>query len=141
MRHSSQISLLPGNLDLISSRRHAKVEPQRWYYWTDKLGILVWQDMPQCFGQPHGHDDNVLSDDAKAQWLTEWKHEIAQFGNHPSIVVWTTFNEGWGQHDTAEIVAITKQLDPSRLVNNASGWNDRKSRGHSRYSFVSRAKQ
>ena len=105
------------NLGLNLLRKHAKVEPDRWYYWTDKLGMLVWQDMPQAFGD--------LNDAAKAQWLTEWKREIATHSNHPSIVVWTTFNEGWGQHDTEAIVALTKQLDPSRLVNNASGWTDK----------------
>ncbi len=98
-------------------RKHAKVEPDRWYYWTDKLGMLVWQDMPQAFGN--------LNDAAKAQWLTEWRSEIAQFYNHPSIIVWTTFNEGWGQHDTEQIVALTRQLDPTRLVNDASGWTDK----------------
>ena len=98
-------------------RKHAKVEPDRWYYWTDKLGMLVWQDMPQAFGN--------LNDEAKAQWTTEWKREIAAFYNHPSIIVWTTFNEGWGQHDTPEIVALTRRLDPTRLVNNASGWTDK----------------
>ncbi len=100
-------------------RKHAKVEPDRWYYWTDKLGILVWQDMPQAFGD--------LNDDAKAQWLTEWKREIATHYNHPSIVVWTTFNEGWGENtfDVPNVVALTKQLDPTRLVNNASGWTDK----------------
>ena len=102
-------------------RKHAKVEPERWYYWTDKLGMLVWQDMPQCFGGPGG----ALTDDAKTQWLTEWQREIAQHANHPSIIVWTTFNEGWGQHDTEAIVAQTKQWDPSRLVNDASGWTDK----------------
>ena len=99
-------------------RKHAKVEPERWYYWTDKLGMLVWQDMPQAFG--------TLNDEAKAQWEIEWRREIATHSNHPSIIVWTAFNEGWGQHDTPAIVALTKQLDPSRLVNNASGWNDAK---------------
>ena len=102
-------------------RKHAKVEPDRWYYWTDKLGMLVWQDMPQAFGGKNG----ALTDEAKAQWITEWKREIAGFYNHPSIIVWTTFNEGWGQHDTPEIVALTRQLDPTRLVNNASGWTDK----------------
>lgn len=99
-------------------RKHAKVEPDRWYYWTDKLGMLVWQDMPQAFGK--------LNDDAKAQWMTEWKEEMTQFYNHPSIVVWTTFNEGWGEDtfDVPAVVALTKQMDPTRLVNNASGWND-----------------
>jgi len=98
-------------------RKHAKVEPERWYYWTDKLGMLVWQDMPQAFGN--------LNDVAKQQWETEWRSEVAEFYNHPSIIVWTTFNEGWGQHDTEQIVALTKQLDPTRLVNNASGWTDK----------------
>lgn len=99
-------------------RKHAKVEPERWYYWADTLGMLVWQDMPQAFGK--------LNDDAKAQWMTEWKSEVAQFYNHPSIIVWTTFNEGWGEDtfDVPAVVALTKQMDPTRLVNNASGWND-----------------
>ena len=103
-------------------RKHAKVEPARWYYWADRLGMLVWQDMPQAFGGKDGD----LSVDAKMQWLAEWKAELAEFYNTPSIIVWTTFNEGWGQHDTEQIVALTKQLDPTRLVNNASGWNDKK---------------
>ncbi len=100
-------------------RKHAKVEPERWYYWTDKLGMLVWQDMPQAFGD--------LNDDAKAQWMTEWKSEMTQFYNHPSIIVWTTFNEGWGESkfDVPAVVALTKQMDPTRLVNNASGWTDK----------------
>jgi len=98
-------------------RKHAKLEPERWYYWTDKLGMLVWQDMPQAFGN--------LNDAAKQQWETEWRSEVAEFYNHPSIIVWTTFNEGWGQHDTEQIVALTRQLDPTRLVNNASGWTDK----------------
>ena len=61
----------------------------------------------------------------KAQWDMEWRAIIAQFYNYPSIVVWTTFNEGMGQHDTERVVALTKQLDPTRLVNNASGWVDK----------------
>jgi hypothetical protein len=104
-------------------RKHAKVEPDRWYYWTDKLGMLVWQDMPQAFGK--AKSASPLSDAASAQWLTEWKQILAQRMNHPSIIVWTTFNEGWGQHDTQSIVALTKQIDPSRLVNDASGWTDK----------------
>lgn len=102
-------------------RKHAKVEPDRWYWWTDKLGMLVWQDMPQAFS---GKND-ALTDEAKRQWEAEWREEIAMLYSHPSIVVWTPFNEGWGQHDTEKIVALTKQLDPSRLVNNASGWTDK----------------
>ncbi len=97
-------------------RKHAKVEPDRWYYWADKIGMLVWQDMPQAFG-----DGETFTDATKAQWLLEWTREIAQFASHPSIVVWTPFNEGWGQHDTARIAALTKRLDPTRLVDAASG--------------------
>ena len=74
--------------------------------------------MPEAFS-------GSLTDDQKTQWLTEWKREIATHQNHPSIIVWTTFNEGWGQHDTEDIVALTKQLDPSRLVDDASGWTDK----------------
>ncbi len=101
-------------------RKHAKVEPERWYYWTDKLGMLVWQDMPQAFG------DN-FTEATKAQWITEWNQEMTQFYNHPSIIVWTTFNEGWGESsfDVPAVVALTKQMDPTRLVNNASGWTDK----------------
>jgi hypothetical protein len=66
-----------------------------------------------------------LDEPTKAQWLTEWKRIIAERINHPSIIVWTTFNEGWGQHDTENIVALTRQLDPTRLVNDASGWTDK----------------
>ncbi len=106
-------------------RKHAKVEPERWYYWTDKLGVLVWQDMPQCFGAGPTRGESTLTDAAKAQWLAEWGRILAARASHPSIIVWTTFNEGWGQHDTADVVAFTRRADPSRLVNAASGWNDR----------------
>ncbi len=103
-------------------RKHAKVEPDRWYYWTDKLGMLVWQDMPQGFSGKGG----AISDEGKAQFEVELRRLITGFYNHPSIIVWTTFNEGWGQHDTPEIVSLVKRLDPTRLVNHASGWNDEK---------------
>ena len=102
------------NFNLI--RKHAKAEPDRWYYWTDKLGMLVWQDMPQMFGI--GKD---FTDENKQQFMTEWTRIINEFYNHPSIIVWTCFNEDWGQHDTEEVAAATKKLDPTRLVNAASG--------------------
>ncbi len=102
-------------------RKHAKVEPDRWYYHCDKLGMLVWQDMPQMFGASIDGQSYGLSDAAKAQWLIEWKREIAEFYNHPSIVVWTLFNEGWGQHDTEQLALLTRRLDPTRLINAASG--------------------
>lgn len=103
-------------------RKHAKVEPERWYYWTDKLGVIVWQDMPQAF-------DDHLSAESKTQFETELRALIAGRHNHPSIVMWVPFNEGWGQHDTPEVVSLIKSLDPSRLVSNASGWNDFKGVG------------
>ena len=94
-------------------RKHAKVEPDRWYYWADKLGELVWQDMPQAFG--------TLNDAAKAQFQTELTQLIHGRRNHPSIIMWTLFNEGWGQHDTKALTDDARQLDPSRLINSASG--------------------
>ncbi len=98
-------------------RKHAKVEPDRWYYWADKLGMLVWQDMPQAFG------DN-FTDATKQQWLAEMTRLIATHDNHPSIIMWTLFNEGWGQHDTEQIAALAKTLDPTRLINAGSGGYD-----------------
>ena len=95
-------------------RKHAKVEPERWYYWADTLGVLVWQDMPQAFG-------DGFTDAAKQQWLAELRAMIAGRRNHPSIVMWTLFNEGWGQHDTESITALARRLDPTRLINAASG--------------------
>lgn len=102
-------------------RKHAKVEPARWYYYADKIGMLVWQDMPQMYGGPNG----ALTQEAKDQFDLEWREIIRENFNSPSIVVWTTFNEGMGQHDTERVVANTRALDSSRLVNNASGWVDK----------------
>ncbi len=97
-------------------RKHVKVEPARLYYWCDKLGLLVWQDMP---------NGNNNDDAAKKQFEIEWKRIIEAFKNHPSIVMWVPFNEGWGQYDTERIVELTEKWDPTRLVNNASGWTDK----------------
>ena len=101
------------------SRKHAKVEPDRWYYWCDTLGLLVWQDVPQTFAK-----EREMPEPAKQQFVAEIKAEVAAFANHPSIVVWTTFNEGWGEHDVKQTVDLVHELDPTRLVNTASGWND-----------------
>ena len=99
-------------------RKHAKVEPERWYYWTDTLGMLVWQDMPQAFWTDP-------TPEQKTQFDAELTEMVNELYNHPSIVTWTTFNEGWGEHDVAETVELVKKLDATRLVNNASGWNDK----------------
>jgi len=104
-------------------RKHVKVEPDRLYYWCDKLGLLVWQDMPSALYDREAHSAGVLAA-RDAQWEGEWKAVIDALSNHPSIVMWVPFNEGWGQYDTERIAAWTKQYDPTRLVNNASGWTD-----------------
>jgi hypothetical protein len=105
-------------------RKHVKVEPERLYYWCDKLGLLVWQDMPSAL-----FDRDAVAADAlaarDAQFESEWKAVIDARSNHPSIVMWVPFNEGWGQYDTERITAWTKAYEPTRLVNNASGWTDK----------------
>lgn len=110
-------------LGMNMARKHVKVEPERWYYWCDKLGLLVWQDMPS--GSFGGRDDARRSDEASAQYERELRRLVEGRYNHPSIIMWVPFNEGWGQHETPRYAALVKQLDPSRLVNEASGWTDR----------------
>jgi Glycosyl hydrolases family 2, TIM barrel domain/Glycosyl hydrolases family 2/Glycosyl hydrolases family 2, sugar binding domain len=108
------------------ARKHVKVEPDRWYYWADKLGLLVWQDMPsgdRSIGP--NSKDLVRSKESAEQYEMELKRMIDGRRNHPSIVMWVVFNEGWGQFDTARITNWTKEYDPSRLVDCASGWADR----------------
>jgi beta-galactosidase/beta-glucuronidase len=107
-------------------RKHVKIEPRRFYYWCDKLGLLVWQDMPN--GDSHiGKEgkDIERSPESAGQFEVEIYRMIDSLANHPSIVMWVPYNEGWGQYDTARIVDWIKQLDPTRLVDNASGWADR----------------
>lgn len=109
------------------ARKHVKVEPDRWYYWADKLGLLVWQDMPSAQAGDSRTDRVRPGQEAAAkQFETELKALVEQHWNHPSIVMWVPFNEGWGQYDTPRIAGLVKDWDPSRLVNNASGWTDRK---------------
>jgi hypothetical protein len=109
------------------SRKHVKVEPARWYYWCDKLGLLVWQDMPSGDrSMPVGKADLVRTKESAAIFETELRRMIDNLHNHPCIVCWVVFNEGWGQFDTARMATWTKKHDPTRLVNSASGWNDRK---------------
>lgn len=112
-------------------RKHMKVEPARWYYHCDKLGLLVWQDMPSTFRSDERwvttewYEDHDCSQNPilEKNFKAEWKEIINQFYSHPCIVVWTPFNEAWGQFKTEEIVAYTQQLDPTRLVNPSSGGN------------------
>ncbi|MCA9054689.1 MAG: sulfatase-like hydrolase/transferase, partial [Planctomycetaceae bacterium] len=113
------------------ARKHVKVEPDRWYYWCDKLGLLVWQDQPSGMAREKnqsvraGHADSDFSPEEHEQYMLELRRMIDTCGNHPCIVAWVPFNEGWGQHQTNEVLAWTKKYDPSRLVNGPSGWEDR----------------
>jgi hypothetical protein len=101
------------------SRKHVKVEPDRWYYWCDKLGLLVWQDMPSAdLG-----GDNRLDDEQAAQFRKELTAMVSGLSNHPCIVQWEIFNEAWGQHDTAPLTAMVQAQDPTRLVDSVSGFN------------------
>lgn len=103
-------------------RKHIKVEPARWYYWTDRIGLMVWQDMPAL---PTDRNDK-LSDADKAAFRTDVSAIVEQLKGETSIIGWIPFNEGWGQWSipaAAELAAQIKQLDPSRLVNARSGAN------------------
>lgn len=113
------------------ARKHVKVEPDRWYYWCDKLGLLVWQDMPSgdkhAEWDPFGKFDNTeitRSQESSDNYNKEWKAIIDALHNHPSIVMWVPFNEAWGQANTVAVTKWTMEYDPSRLVNCASGGND-----------------
>jgi len=113
-------------------RKHIKVEPARWYYYCDSIGIMVWQDMPS--GDLGNHWENrpgVLgratdrdrTPESEGYYRKEWNAIMDALHNFPSIIVWVPFNEAWGQFKTVEIANWTKQKDPSRLVNSASGGN------------------
>lgn len=111
-------------------RKHVKVEPARWYYWCDRLGIIVWQDMPSGGKGPGWVTDRYFdgslsrrTPESEATYKKEWKEIIDYLYSVPSIGVWVPFNESWGQFKTPEIVEWTKSYDPSRLVNPASGGN------------------
>ena len=108
-----------------TARKHVKVEPQRWYYWCDKLGLLVWQDMPSGdMVDTGGKPEMQRTPASAAQFELELTRMIESLANHPCIVMWVPFNEGWGQYDTARITELVRKRDPTRLVNAASGWHD-----------------
>ena len=112
-------------------RKHMKVEPARWYYYCDSIGILVWQDMPAVCRSDQYWDsrgwnrqiDGSHTPVVEANYYHEWGEIIHEFYSYPSIVVWTPFNEAWGQFKTPEVVEFTRQQDSSRLINPASGGN------------------
>jgi beta-galactosidase/beta-glucuronidase len=95
-------------------RKHIKIEPARWYAWCDKLGMLVWQDMP--------YPANT-SPEAKSEFESESETNIRQLFNYPSIVCWVLFNEGWNSYDQARLTTWVKTMDPTRLVDGHTGEN------------------
>ena len=103
------------------TRKHIKVEPARWYYWADKLGIMVWQDMPSI----NSYTNNPKPIDAR-QYKHELRRMVETHWNSPSIIMWVVFNEFQGQHDTKALCEMVKHIDPTRLVNQGSGggWDD-----------------
>ncbi|MCW1736158.1 MAG: sugar-binding domain-containing protein [Dysgonamonadaceae bacterium] len=111
-------------------RKHVKVEPARWYMHCDRLGMIVWQDMPNGDRGPHWQPRQYFngvewlrSPESEANYRKEWKEIIDFLYSYPCVGVWVPFNEAWGQFKTKEIAEWTKQYDPSRLVNPASGGN------------------
>lgn len=111
-------------------RKHVKVEPQRWYYHCDQLGMLVWQDMPNSdknaeWKPPSGIDGVEIEREfvSEAQYKIEFEEIIRELYNHPSIIKWIPFNEGWGQFKTEEIYHWTSTLDSTRLLGGPSGGN------------------
>ena len=123
-------------------RKHIKVEPARWYYHCDRLGMLVWQDMVNGGGRYRPwvitapavtplrlRDDRYrrfAREDAEGreQFIRELHDTVRALRAFPSIVAWVPFNEGWGQFDAAATARLTRELDPTRLVDHASGWHD-----------------
>ena len=128
-------------------RKHVKIEPDRWYFHCDQLGIMVWQDMPSYNRLALKINEEMVNTKKKeriynslervkreeadlnrssenaAQFELELRRMVDLHFNAPSIVMWVPFNEGWGQYDTCRITDYLKQLDPDRLVNPASGWS------------------
>lgn len=127
-------------------RKHCKIEPARWYYHCDRLGMLVWQDMvnggeaykmellcyiPNGFtylgGKINDHNYSITSrnnKDGRRQWLKECRETVRMLRSYPCIVAWIPFNEGWGQFDSLKVCDMVRKLDSTRLIDAASGWFD-----------------
>ena len=118
-------------------RKHIKIEPKRWYYHCDTIGMIVWQDQPSGGKYPYNNADDALSipdDDyeiynrdneiGRNNFIRDLKLTIEQLFNVPCISTWVPFNEGWGQFDSVKIANMVKDLDKTRFVDHASGWVD-----------------
>lgn len=124
-------------------RKHIKVEPMRWYYHCDRLGMLVWQDMPSGGTKQHLATTLILpnigfnrikdsnyrrfsreSEQSRENYVSEYTEMLDQLYNCVSIAMWVPFNEAWGQFDANQIAQLTKDIDPTRTVDHASGWHD-----------------
>ncbi len=103
------------------TRKHIKVEPARWYYWADKLGLMVWQDMPSMNSYIDTGAGRPVPPIDAPQFKTELTNMIQTHWNHPCIIMWVVFNEYQGKHDTESLCNMVKEMDPDRLVNQNSG--------------------
>ena len=114
-------------------RKHVKIEPYRYYYHCDRIGMLVWQDMPSGDRQENQWEHHFLnagedanrSEESKNNYYKEWAEIIDNLKFFQCIIIWIPFNEAWGQFDTEKVVDFTIKQDPSRLINAASGGNHR----------------
>ena len=125
-------------------RKHIKIEPLRWYYHCDRLGMLVWQDMingggtyspliiqaPLITGVHISDKAHALFARGNKEGREQYKRELIEMIKHlyncPCIAVWVPFNEGWGQFDSADICELIESMDKSRTIDHASGWHDQK---------------
>lgn len=110
-------------------RKHIKVEPARYYYDADRLGMLIWQDLPsggfadQALRRESDREA-VFTSRAMAQYQLEAANIVGALRPFPSIVMWVTNNEGWGQYDARTVASLVHNMDPSRIINATSGWLD-----------------
>ncbi|MBO6014011.1 MAG: glycoside hydrolase family 2 [Oscillospiraceae bacterium] len=125
-------------------RKHVKVEPLRWYYHCDRIGMLVWQDMPNGGGRYNpaiiaaplvtgmSISDSAyalfgrLDEEGRASFRNELAGMVKHLYNCPCIVMWVPFNEGWGQFDSKKLCQMIRNIDQTRIIDHASGWHDQK---------------
>ena len=115
-------------------RKHIKVEPEQYYYYADSLGLMMWQDMVSGFATSRKKEEHVnplattdwnAPEEHTRQWQKEMFEMIDRLRFYPCITTWVVFNEGWGQHNTVEIVNKVIKYDDTRLINGVTGWTDR----------------